>query len=160
MKTSSGILPYRVKNGRVQVFLVHAGGPFWEHRDEWGLCKGEVEGDSELYSAIREFKEETGVDFTELENRVYVKIGWTQQNKNKKTHCFATIYHDDIKVKSNEIEIEWPTHSGEKITIPEIDKGEFFDIEVAKQKIYKSQLIFLTRLEDYYAHPESYNIED
>src|SRR5687768_5013407 len=28
-KTSAGLLPYRRRRGRLEVFLVHPGGPFW-----------------------------------------------------------------------------------------------------------------------------------
>ncbi len=33
MKQSSGLLIYRNKNNRTEVFLVHPGGPFWEKKD-------------------------------------------------------------------------------------------------------------------------------
>ena len=43
MRTSAGLLPYRVVDGSVEVFLVHMGGPFWARKDEgaWSLAKGE-----------------------------------------------------------------------------------------------------------------------
>jgi len=44
MKKSAGILIYRKKNGKVQVFLVHPGGPFWKNKDlnSWSIPKGEI----------------------------------------------------------------------------------------------------------------------
>ena len=62
-KKSAGILLYRIKDKKLEVFLIHMGGPFWAKKDEgaWSIPKGEF-GDEEepLEAAKREFKEETG----------------------------------------------------------------------------------------------------
>ena len=61
--TSAGLLPYRWKSGRIELLLVHPGGPFWAKKDDgaWSIGKGEVEGmESPLEAAIREFAQETG----------------------------------------------------------------------------------------------------
>ncbi len=63
-RTSAGLLPYRRREGRLEVFLVHPGGPFWANKDEhaWSVAKGEVEPDEDLLDAAhREFSEETGL---------------------------------------------------------------------------------------------------
>ena len=63
-KTSAGLLPYRRRDGRLEVFLVHPGGPFWANKDThaWSVAKGEVEADENLLDAAhREFLEETGL---------------------------------------------------------------------------------------------------
>ena len=63
-RTSAGLLPYRRREGRVEVFLVHPGGPLWANKDEhaWSVAKGEVEPDENLLDAARlEFFEETGL---------------------------------------------------------------------------------------------------
>lgn len=55
-KLSAGILLYRWRNGTVQVFLVHPGGPFWVRKDEgvWSIPKGEYgEKDNPLAAAKR-----------------------------------------------------------------------------------------------------------
>ena len=62
-KTSAGILLYRRRDGGMEVFLVHPGGPFWAKKDlgAWSLPKGEVgEGEDPQAAAIRELAEETG----------------------------------------------------------------------------------------------------
>ena len=50
-------------------------------------------------------------------------------------------------MKSNMIEINYPLDSDKKITIPEVDKGEYFEIEEAKKKINVAQVTFLERLQ-------------
>src|SRR3954467_1767581 len=60
---SAGLLMYRMDNERLEVFLVHPGGPFWARKDAgaWSLPKGEFdESEDPLDAARREFKEETG----------------------------------------------------------------------------------------------------
>jgi 8-oxo-dGTP pyrophosphatase MutT (NUDIX family) len=63
-KRSAGLLPYRWRDGRLEVFLVHPGGPFWANKDvhAWSVAKGEVEQYEDLLAAARrEFAEETGL---------------------------------------------------------------------------------------------------
>ncbi len=44
MKKSSGLIIYRKKNSKIEVLLVHPGGPYWQNKDEnsWSIPKGEV----------------------------------------------------------------------------------------------------------------------
>ena len=66
MRTSAGILLYRLNKKKLEVFLVHPGGPFWKNKDEgaWSIPEGEyAEDEDALKAAIREFKEETGILF-------------------------------------------------------------------------------------------------
>jgi len=62
-KTSAGLLLYRHKDGALEVFLVHPGGPFWARKDDgaWSIPKGEFEaGEDPLDAAKRELFEEAG----------------------------------------------------------------------------------------------------
>lgn len=66
-KLSAGIVLYRRSGGRLEVVLVHPGGPFWEKKDAgaWSIPKGEyAEGDEPEAAARREFQEETGCEVT------------------------------------------------------------------------------------------------
>ena len=74
LKKSAGILMYRRKEHRLEVFLVHPGGPFWAKKDEgaWSIPKGEFgEDENPLDAARRELAEETGLvaegEFFELQ---------------------------------------------------------------------------------------------
>ena len=62
-KQSAGLLIYRRRNDRTEVFLVHPGGPFWQNKDAgaWSIPKGEfAPPDDPLEVAQRELREETG----------------------------------------------------------------------------------------------------
>lgn len=50
---SAGLLPYRLRDGILEVFLVHPGGPFWARKDEgaWSLAKGEYGPDLDQLGA-------------------------------------------------------------------------------------------------------------
>src|SRR5438270_1395963 len=63
-RVSAGLLLFRRRDGRLEVFLAHPGGPFWASRDAgaWSIPKGELaEGEEPLAAACREFEEETGI---------------------------------------------------------------------------------------------------
>ena len=65
--SSAGILMYRVAASKLEVLLVHPGGPYWRRKDDgaWSIPKGEMDADEDAAAAaIREFMEETGVAFT------------------------------------------------------------------------------------------------
>jgi predicted NUDIX family NTP pyrophosphohydrolase len=146
MKQSAGILLFRRVRKDIEVFLVHPGGPFWKNKD-LGACsipKGEfMEGEEALEAAKREFKEETGIscdgNFLEL-SPVKLKSGKI---------IFAWALGKDIssdEVKSNFFEMEWPPKSGKMTSFPEIDKGGWFPVGEARQKINASQSAFIDEL--------------
>ena len=63
MRKSAGILLFRKKQKKLEVFLVHPGGPFWKGKEAgaWSIPKGEFLDDEQaLLAARREFEEETG----------------------------------------------------------------------------------------------------
>jgi predicted NUDIX family NTP pyrophosphohydrolase len=147
MKKSAGILLYRIKNYKIEVFLVHPGGPFWKNKDmgSWSIPKGEFDGKEDpLKAAIREFKEETGKTpdgkFREL-------LPITQKGGKM---VYAWIAEGDIDtgdIQSNMFEIQWPPGSGKMMKFPEIDKGEWFTIDQARIKINPKQADLLKQLE-------------
>ncbi len=141
---------YRIKNNKLEVFLVHPGGPYWKNKDvgAWGIPKGEVEEKENLIEAAkREFEEETSIK----PNEKLINIG-NVNYKNGKT-VYAWAFQTNIKktteIKSNTFEIEFPPKSGKMQSFPEIDRGEFFSIEKAKNKIMPQQMPFIENLEKY-----------
>ena len=145
-KRSAGLLMYRRRNAQVEVFLVHPGGPFWAKKDlgAWSICKGEyAESELPLEAAKREFQEETG--FTAQGN--FLELGVVQQASGKIVSAWA--FEGDCdpgKLVSNHCEVEWPPRSGRMIKIPEVDRGGWFSIEAARERILKAQEPFLDRL--------------
>ncbi len=143
---SAGLLMFSRKNG-IKVFLVHPGGPFFRNKDDgyWGIPKGLLEDEEvHLETAEREFEEETGIHPT----GEFIPLGYITQKAGKVVFAWAfEVPNDDhIEIKSNTCNIEWPSKSGKIITIPEVDKGEFFTIEDAKVKMNPAQHDFLDRL--------------
>jgi predicted NUDIX family NTP pyrophosphohydrolase len=145
-KRSAGLLMYRRRNGQVEVFLVHPGGPFWAKKDlgAWSICKGEyAESEIPLEAAKREFQEETG--FTAQGS--FHELGVVQQASGKVVTAWA--FEGDCdpgKLVSNHCEVEWPPRSRRMIQIPEVDRGGWFSIEAARERILKAQEPFLDRL--------------
>src|SRR4051812_8283902 len=144
---SAGILLYRRGDDGIAVLLVHPGGPFWRKRDlgAWSIPKGELApGEDPEAGARREFQEELGVGVS----GPLLPLGEVRQRAGKIVHGYAAEGDLDANaVRSNEIAIEWPPRSGRTITIPEIDRAEWFTLPLARQKILESQQPFLARLE-------------
>jgi predicted NUDIX family NTP pyrophosphohydrolase len=146
-KQSAGLLLYRQRNGTLEVFLVHPGGPFWAKKDEgaWTIPKGEIEpGEEALAAAIREFAEETGTavsgDFQPLPP--------CRQAGGKLILAWAVPGDlDAAAIRSNNFEIEWPPHSGQRRAFPEIDRAQWFTVAAARHRINKAQVPLLDALE-------------
>lgn len=138
-RISAGLLMYRIRDGRLQVLLAHPGGPHFTHRDEdtWTIPKGELgPGEDLLDTAQREFQEETGI----RPAGPFIPLAPIQQKGGKLVHAWAFEGDCDTTcVKSNTFLMEWPPHSGRQAEFPEIDRAEFFDLDVARRKIKASQ---------------------
>lgn len=146
MKRSAGILPYRRSSKGLQVLLVHPGGPFWQSRDlgAWSIAKGEYdEGELPEAAARREFKEETGWE----PKGVLLNLGELRQRKSKTITAFALEGDfDTATLRSNVFEIEWPRRSGCVQSFPEVDRGEWLDLNLAREKLLAGQRPFIERL--------------
>jgi predicted NUDIX family NTP pyrophosphohydrolase len=147
-KESAGLLPYRRRGGFLEVFLVHPGGPFWANKDDgaWSIPKGEVHANEDpLSAAKREFREETG----QVAQGEYWPLEPVRQKGGKIVYAWAVQSDIDAEaVKSNTFSLEWPPGSGKKRDFPEIDRAEWFRIDLAKRKILKSQLILVEQFEE------------
>jgi predicted NUDIX family NTP pyrophosphohydrolase len=130
----------------LEVLLVHPGGPFWAKKDKgsWSIPKGELEAHEDpLSAALREFEEETGL--TAGGNPISLEP--LRQPSGKVVHAWAVRGEfDPAQLKSNTFSMEWPPKSGRQQEFPEIDRAEWFPIEVALQKILKGQAGFLAQL--------------
>ena len=145
-KRGAGLLLYRRRND-LEVFLVHPGGPFWAKKDlgAWTIPKGEYESDEEpLAAAKREFTEETS--FTA--DGEFLELGTVTQKSGKVVSAWAVEGDcDPEKLVSNFCPVEWPPRSRRMIEIPEVDRGAWYGMEEAGQRIFPAQKPFLERLE-------------
>ena len=137
---------YRRRNHEIEVFLVHPGGPFWSKKDlgAWSIPKGEyLEGEEPLQAARREFEEETG--FVPTGN--FIGLGDLKQPGGKIVTAWAFEGDcDPAQLKSNTFLMEWPPRSGRQIEVPEVDRGCWYTIEDARQRLLPGQRGFLDRL--------------
>jgi predicted NUDIX family NTP pyrophosphohydrolase len=146
-KKCAGLLLYRNVRGSMEVLLVHPGGPFWAKKDDgaWSIPKGEFdEGEEPLDAAKREFREETGM-IAEGEFQLLKPV---RQRSGKIVYSWAVhLDLDAAAVKSNTFSMEWPRGSGRMQEFPEIDRADWFKIDLARRKILKGQLGLLDQLE-------------
>ncbi|HSY83151.1 MAG TPA: NUDIX domain-containing protein [Gemmatimonadaceae bacterium] len=134
------MLLFRHRNGVLEVFLVHPGGPFWARKDggAWSIPKGEIEsGEDALAAARRELAEETGLtvdgDFLPL---VPVK-----QKSGKVVHAWAVRGDaDPATITSNTF-----THNGREY--PEVDRAAWFSLAEARRKLLPGQVPLLDELD-------------
>ena len=146
-KQSAGILPYKRVDGALLVFLVHPGGPYFAKKDAgaWSIPKGEADEDTDLLEvAKREFREETGCEVTgDLRAFTPVKL-----KSGKSVSCWACDMEIDAgSLTSNSFEMEWPPKSGRTQSFPEVDRGEWFTLDIARAKVNLAQTAFLDQLE-------------
>lgn len=145
------------KRGRsgVEVFLVHPGGPYFVHRDEgvWSIPKGLVEAnESPVEVAVREFEEETGRSPRDCGlGDDLVSLGSIRQKGGKlvEAWAFEGDWPDGVAIESNRFTVEWPPRSGRMSEFPEVDRGLFFDVETAREKLLAAQVDLLDRLLDH-----------
>lgn len=137
---------YRERGGALEVLLIHPGGPFWARKDEgaWFLPKGEIAaGEDELAAAQREFLEETG--FTAA--GPFTALGSVTQKSGKTVAAWAFAGDcDTAAIRSNTFTVEWPPHSGKMKEFPEVDRGAWFSLADAKQKIHPVEWELVNRL--------------
>ena len=149
-KLSAGLLVHRrgASGGR-EVLLVHPGGPFWAKKDlaAWSIPKGEyVEGEDPHAAAHREFREELG---TEAPAGQELELDPVRQSGGKWVRAWAVEGDLDCSsITSNTFEAEWPPRSGRMQTFPEVDRAEWFPIDVAREKLHTGQVQLLDQLLD------------
>ncbi len=146
---SAGLLVYRLREGKVEVLLVHPGGPFWKRRDDgaWSIPKGEIEpGEARLEVARREFQEELGQPPPDGEP---MPLGTVRQAGGKVVHAWAVSGDLEVgRITSVSFAIEWPPKSGKRQEFPEVDRAAWFGLDEARRKILPAQETFVNRLEE------------
>ena len=146
MKTSAGVLLYRKTGGKIEVLLVHPGGPFWKGKENgaWSIPKGEIEpGEKPFEAAKREFLEETGfcptgegIELKPIKQKGgKIVMAWLMQRD-----------VDPTSFTSSSFEMEWPYKSGKKKTFFEVDKVAWFSPEEALIKINNAQCGFIEEM--------------
>jgi predicted NUDIX family NTP pyrophosphohydrolase len=147
-RRSAGLLLYRHgSDGDVEVLLAHPGGPLWASKDlgVWTIPKGEYEpGETAWDVARREFEEEVGHP---APDGLPIDLGEIRQKGGKLVVAYALEGDlDPATAHSNTFEFAWPPRSGRWITIPEIDRVEWFAPAVARERIKDTQIPFIDRL--------------
>ena len=147
-RVSAGLLIFR-RNTIIQVLLAHPGGPFFARKDDgvWTIPKGEAGPGEDLLSRARiEVDEELGIKPAGN----WIPLGSIKQKGGKRVHDSAVEgdLPEQVELKPNLFEIEYPPRSGKFRQFPEIDRAEFFPEQIARQKINPAQIPFLDRLRD------------
>jgi predicted NUDIX family NTP pyrophosphohydrolase len=139
MRQSAGILLYKRRHDALEVFLVHPGGPYWKGREEgaWSIPKGEfTDGEDPLTAARREFGEETGQPV----DGDAIALEMIRQKGGKLVYAWAVEGDIDASnIISNTFRQEYPYKSGKWITVPEVDKAAWFEIEQARKMMNVAQ---------------------
>lgn len=150
MKTSAGILLYRLSGAGPELLLVHPGGPFWAKKDlgAWSIPKGEYnEGEEARACALRELGEELGPTAPSLKPEALVELGSVKQKGGKVVTAWAAeADFDPALLQSNTFSTEWPPRSGGQREFPEVDRAEWFGPDEARRRINPAQAAFIDRL--------------
>lgn len=145
---SAGVIPYKIIDNEIYVYLEHPGGPYREGEDIWSVCKGEYnKKEKAVEAALREFKEESSYQL-DKDKLVYL---YSHKVSNRKLVTMFTINQDldTTHMKSNTFDMEYPKGSGVINTYPEMDAARWIKIDEAEQKIFNNQKIFIRKLKEY-----------
>lgn len=146
-KQSAGILLFRYKKGNLEFLLVHPGGPFFAKKDigAWSIPKGEFVEEQPLVAAKRETQEEIG--FSIVDDAKLIPLSPIKQKGGKVVFAWALEGNLETEnVKSNTFEIGRRQPTGDKKSILENDKAEWFPTIIALEKINPAQANFIYEL--------------
>jgi predicted NUDIX family NTP pyrophosphohydrolase len=103
----------------------------------WMIPKGLIEpGEDPLDAALREFKEETGLQPPAISHQLTP----LRQAGGKRVLCWAAEGDLDLTAfRPGDFEMEWPPRSGKRGRFPEMDRLAYFDSPVALTQILPSQ---------------------
>ena len=134
-------------NDRLEVLLVHPGGPYWANRDDgaWSLPKANARWTRIPFrlrsaSSARSWGRPPS-------DRQPVFLGESRQPSGKRISVWALNGDVDVSVvRSNTFTMEWPPRSGDSKEFPEVDRAAWFDVDAARRKILPGQIDFIDRL--------------
>lgn len=145
-RVSAGLLVYRICKGRLEVCLVHPGGPFWARKDAgaWSIPKGEVEPDeAPLAAARRECLEETG----HAVDGVFQPLAPVRLRSGKTVYAWAVAGELDVTaIRSSTFSLEWPPRSGRLQEFPEVDRAAWFTVDAARNRLHPAMRPWLDQL--------------
>lgn len=131
-------------NGKI--LLAH---PKKQGQDTWGIAKGKIEeNESYLECAIRETKEEIGLDINK--NLLPDEIEWkTITYKNVKNKAYKKLHYAIINIKYlSDIGMNQEWIEEENLSPREIDDARFMTMDEADKKIFWRQREFLELLRE------------
>jgi predicted NUDIX family NTP pyrophosphohydrolase len=159
VRTSAGLLLYRLDGQALEVLVGHMGGPFWARKDAgaWTVLKGEAEDGEDLHAAAeREAVEELGLVLPPSSGDV--DLGEVRQRSGKRVVAWAREWPppgpDLTAARSNTVAIEWPPRSGRTVDVPEIDRFAWLAPDDARRLLVPAQAAFVDRLCEVVAHAE------
>lgn len=114
---SYGVIPVRVLNGRMEVFLVR------HNEGHWDFPKGKREiGETPVQTALRELKEETGLVPTSLEESYMISNNFSFVRERKKIHKIVGFFIGFISPEATA-----------QLQLQEVQAGEWLPVQKAKQ---------------------------
>lgn len=138
MKHSAGIIPFRINSAnKIEFFVGHPGGNIWKKIDYWAFLKGGINKNEErIDAAIREFKEESGIELPK--DRLFF-IGEVKQNPHKTViaYCIHYPYIKENECFSNQVENE---------SFPEIDKYRWLTFDELKDVTHIKHIPFYEKI--------------
>ena len=147
-KLSAGLLLYRHRDDAVEVLIAHPGGPIWSRRDAaaWSIPKGApLDTEADLFEAARrEFEEETG---HRPPDTAAVDLGEVRMRSGNTVRAWALEGDlDPSRLRSMDVEIEWPPRTGRILVVPEIDRLLWARPAEARRRLNPAQASFVDRL--------------
>lgn len=141
MEYSCGIIPFRRNSeGNIQFFVGHPGGFGWQWKDYWAFLKGGVEGDEDWgQTALREFREESGLKLEGIDKKDLIPLGTAKQNKHKIVVAYA-LYYPDIDIE------QCFSNLADGENYPEIDKYAWLTFEELKERTHPTHINFYEQI--------------
>ncbi len=147
-KRSAGLLLYRRAGDSLEVLIAHPGGPIWARRDTaaWSIPQGApLDHETDLLDAARrEFEEETG---HRPPDGPAIDLGEVRMRSGKTVRAWAIEGdRDPSRLRSMEVEVEWPPRTGQTVVVPEIDRILWARPAEARRRLNPAQAEFVDRL--------------